>query len=554
MAAPTSCLATQPAISAFSPCGTSNFPRAFERHPAYGIGLRGSQGNAVRMHVGATQAQAVAHAAGLSQGAGASRASQRRAPGRGSPIQQQIDASPRVQAQRRAIEGLFKGQRGGPVQRIHVHMSGSGVDKGDESLGNKFGNAYAKGSKPGKGRETHTVSGPGTDVEGAHLEEQWAGSGTTQSSWGQDARILNAVRRIGQAWQAGDREILLTGFSRGGGNAIEVARFIQLHGLLDAHNQVIKGTTGAPIAYLGLLDPVPSESPLSGEFIGGTARTLTGVRTRDSVSDALEESIDSRTRTTRTTQPEPRRLEMQASSKWYEDLKVPANVRHVTSVLAQGENRGAFEPYRVQLENDKATARDGDVIPFAVHSQVGGTFYPGTEGTGALLAFDTLLNGAKKAGVDFPGLSGLSEQERRDYVERLWREPRAEEDFTTRAMSWWRPNLRRFSADETGPVAQEFLRGLAERSNLEEVSPLFTQFGLEAPMQTNMQALPDRYLGALTGPQPRTAETQSRLPRTGGALLLGTVFADSLAIAAVIIGLLIVIISLVRFVKHLRRH
>ena len=506
------------------------------------------------MHVGATRTHTTAQAAGLSQRAGITRAVQERASASGSAIQKRVDASPRMQAQRQAIEGLFNGQRDRPVQRIHVHMSGSGVDKGDESLGNKFGQAYAKGDGSGKMRATHTVSGPGTDDEGAHLEEQWAGRGTTQSSWGQDARILNAVRRIGQAWLEGDREILLTGFSRGGGNAIEVARFIQLHGLLDAHDAVIKGTTGARIAHLGLLDPVPSESPISGEIIGGTARSLTGVRTRNSISDVMEESIDPSTRMTRTTPPGRHRTEMSATSKWYADLKVPDNVARVTSVLAHGENRGAFEAYRVQLEDDRATARDGDVIPFAVHSQVGGTFYGGTEGTGALLAFDTLLNGAKRAGVDFPGLSSLSEEERATYVERLWREPRAEEDFTTRSMTWMRPNLRRFSADETGPVAHEFLRGLAGQSNLEEVSPLFTQFGLEAPMQTNMQALPDEYLRALTGPRPRTEETQSRLPRTGGALLLGTMFGDSLAIAAVIIGLLFVIIGLVRFVQRLRRH
>lgn len=474
-------------------------------------------------------------------------AAQRHADGPGRAPASALHDSARLIAQRRQIAELFgpaaARHADQPVQRIHVHMSGSGVEAGEESLGEKFGAAYESNTPDGSKRASHTVSGPGRGPESEHPAEKRFGEGTTQSYQGQDARILNAVRRIGVAWLEGDREIMLTGFSRGGANAIEVARFINLYGLLDSRNELIEGTAGAKIKYLGLLDPVPVESLPMRETVGGTARKLTGVQ--PAPSHPLEESIDPQTRLTKTTPPDPRRIEVQSESVWYEDLGVPANVQFVKSILAHAENRASFDAYRVQAENPDATHVESDVIPFAVHSQVGGTFYGGTESPAALLAFDALLSGAKDAGVDFGELPSLSARERRDYVARTFKEPRAAEDSTTTLMIRMRPKMRSFKSRELGPVAEEFLEQLASQPNVESLAPVFQQFHLPPPYVTEPLAIPPyEYFGAITGPQ--AGESGARLPRSGGALAAGALMPQLLL-------LIVLVYLLVKFFRWMRK-
>lgn len=359
------------------------------------------------------------------------------------------------------------------------------------------------------GSQNHMVGGPGYWPGGTSTEKV-LGKGLVQSYGGQDARILQAVNHIGAAWLQGAREIVLTGFSRGGANAIEVARFIEMFGLLDGKNGSIEGTRGAAIKYLGLLDPVPVESLGYGVSKGGTARRLTEVKAKES-SPAGDDGA---------ARP---RLRMKSRAVWYKDYDVPGNVRFVKSILAHAENRGVFDAYRVQAADPAATRVAGDVIPFAVHSQVGGTSREGTESIQAILAFDALLQGAKEAGVDLGSVETLSESERRSHVARLFNTPRMAEGSSTRWLIKMRPLMRSFSSGELGEIAHDFISQLASQPNVEVLAPVFRQFQLQPPYVTGpLRTPPHAYFAAIAGPQRPASE--SRLPRTGavatGAVLL----------------------------------
>lgn len=421
-----------------------------------------------------------------------------------SEIESSIFTEDRVLGERPSLGMTGRGDS--PVQRIHVHMSGSGVEAGEEANGKKFGELYASSSE--NPRRTHIVSGPGRGVEGTHLDELYLGAGTNQAYRGQDERILNAIRQIGAAWLEGDHEIVLTGFSRGGANAIEVARFIDIYGLINSRNQPIEGTRGARVKFLGLLDPVPVESLMYRSFSHGTARRLTGV----SLSRSFEPSIDSSTGITKTTLPKPDEVFLDSEVVAYEDLDIPSNVQYVQSVLAHGETRGSFESYRVKVADPDTTRVGRDVIPFAVHSQVGGTFYGGVEGKGALLAFDALLRGAQEAGVDFGELTLMNQEDRADYVESLFSEPRAAEDFATRLLVDIKPVMRYFDRGEVGHIGEEFLGQLESRRSDQLFDPVFRQFGDQGDFATGPVSSPRMYLDDLTG-----SRSGGYHPRSGSA-------------------------------------
>jgi hypothetical protein len=392
------------------------------------------------------------------------------------------------------------------VQRVHVHMCGSGVSVHDTSNGRKFGDAFMKHIPGVAPSRTHLVGGPG-HWPGRTSTEKVLGKGLVQSDRGQDARILQAINHIGAAWLQGAREIVLTGFSRGGANAIEVARFIEMFGLLDGRNRSIEGTKGAAIKYLGLLDPVPVESLCYRVSTGGTARRLTDIKTTEAGTPATAGH---------------HRLRLKSRAVWYKHYDVPGNVRFVKSILAHAENRGVFDAYRVQVADTAATQVEGDVIPFAVHSQVGGTSREGTQSIQALLAFDALLQGAKEAGVDFGELQNLSPNERRAHVAQLFKTPRKSEGRTTRLLIKMRPLMRSFSSGELGQIAHEFISQLASQSNVEVLAPVFKQFHLPPPYVTDpLRILPHAYFAAIAGPEQPASHV--RLPRTGaiapGAML-----------------------------------
>lgn len=383
---------------------------------------------------------------------------------------------------------------GVPVHRVHVHMCGSGVSAQRASNGRKFGDAFMQNTPGGARSENHMVGGPG-HWPGDAATEKVFGKGLVQSYQGQDARILQAINHIGAAWLHGAREIVLTGFSRGGANAIEVARFIEMFGLLDGKNRSIEGTRGAAIKYLGLLDPVPVESLGYGVSKGGTARRLTDIQAAGAGKP---------------------RLRMQSQALWYRDYEVPGNVQFVKSVLAHAESRGIFDAYRVRAANPAATRVEGDVIPFAVHSQVGGTTRQGTESIHAILAFDALLQGAKDAGVDFGSLENLSGSERRARVAQLFKTPRLAEGRATRFLIQLRPLMRSFNASELGQVAHEFIRQLASQPHAEVLAPVFQQFQLRPPYVTDpLRMRPDAYFAAIAGPG--RPVPHGRLPRSGAA-------------------------------------
>lgn len=393
-----------------------------------------------------------------------------------------------------------------PVQRVHVHMCGSGVSAHDPSNGRKFGDAFMK-HVPGVAQsKNHMVGGPG-HWPGETSTEKVFGKGLVQSDRGQDARILQAVNHIGAAWLQGAREIVLTGFSRGGANAIEVARFIEMFGLLDGKNRSIEGTQGAAIKYLGLLDPVPVESLGYGVSKGGTARRLTEIKTTEAGTPAAAGHP---------------RLRLKSKAVWYRHYEVPRNVQFVKSILAHAESRGVFDAYRVQVADPVATQVEGDVIPFAVHSQVGGTSREGTESIQAILAFDAILQGAKEAGVDFGELDNLSASERRAHVVQLFKTPRMSESSTTKLLIKMRPLMRSFHSCELGQIAHDFISQLASQSNVEVLAPVFKQFHLPPPYVTDpLRIPPHAYFAAIAGPE-RPARPV-RLPRTGaiapGAML-----------------------------------
>lgn len=393
-------------------------------------------------------------------------------------------------------------------------MCGSGVAAHDASNGRKFGDAFMKKVSGVARSKNYLVGGPG-HWPGETSTEKVFGRGLMQSYGGQDARILQAVSHIGAAWLKGFREIVLTGFSRGGANAIEVARFIEIFGLLDANNRSIEGTRGAAIQYLGLLEPVPVESVGHGVSRGGTARRLTDIT-------ATEDAA-----------PGHPRIRIKSEAVWYKNYDVPGNVRFVKSILAHAESRGVFDAYRVRAADPAATRVAGDVIPFAVHSQVGGTSSEGTAGIQAMLAFDALVQGAKEAGVDFGGLATLSESERRAHVAQLFKTPRAAEGSATKLLIKMRPLMRSFKSSELGRIAHGFISQLASQPDVEVLAPVFKQFHLAPPYVTDpLRIPPHAYFAAIAGPQGPAPGV--RLPRSGAAAAGPQLFPHMLLLMAFI--------------------
>ena len=182
----------------------------------------------------------------------------------------------------------------------------------------------------------------------------------------------------------------------------------------------------------------------------------------------------------------------------------------------RAESRGVFDAYRVRAADPAATQVAGDVIPFAVHSQVGGTSREGTESIQAILAFDAILQGAKEAGVDFGELENLSGSERSAHVAQLFNTPRAAESRSTHLLIKLRPLMRSFNSSELGRIAQDFISQLASQPNVEVLAPVFRQFQLRPPYVTApLRMPPQAYFAAIAGPG-RPAPHPC-LPRSGAA-------------------------------------
>jgi len=437
------------------------------------------------------------------------------------PLAAALRPCPAAMAPRAAVPGQRAAGREGTseaaVQRVHVHLCGSGVSAHRASNGRKFSDAFMRNTPGVVGSKSHLVGGPGHWPGGTSMEKAF-GKGLVQSYQGQDARILQAISHIGEAWLQGAREIVLTGFSRGAANAIEVARFIEMFGLLDGRNRSIEGTRGATVQYLGLLDPVPVES--LGHVVSrrGTARRLTNIQAAEDGAPAGAGR---------------RRVRMKSEAVWYENYDVPGNVRCVKSILAHAENKGFFDAYRVRAADPAATRVEGDVIPFAVHSQVGGTSREGTESIQAILAFDAILQGAKEAGVDFGGLENLSESERRDHVAQLFRTPRRAEGSIAKLLIKMRPLMRSFSSGELGRIAHDFISQLALQPNVEVLAPVFKQFQLPPPYVTDpLRVPPHAYFAAIA--RPEGVPPNVRLPRSGAVATGPMLFPQILLLVAFI--------------------
>ena len=370
------------------------------------------------------------------------------------------------------------------IQRVHVHLSGTGVKASDQSLGKKFDEKYKErltAKKNRSRRKSKVFDGP-TELYGA-----WQTFSKMQE------RVLNAVKFIGEAWINNDHEILITGFSRGAGNAIEVARFINIYGLLNNKMELIPSTKGAKIKYLGLLDPVPATPNPGKATMLTVVDTVSTHKEKDDFKDPSK------------TEESYQRLEGKVVP--YEELEIPSNVMYVKSILAHAEARGMFEAYRIKTESKRDTKAATDVIPFSLHSQVGGTWFGFTGSPAAQLALDALISGALEAGVKFRNAKKFSPQKREELVKSLFSTKRPEEGWLIRLMIRLNPNLRHFKSSEVGEIGKIFLDKL-ENMRLEDkvkYFPILSQFELKRKnlnppelLIDNSQKKPDEYFRDVT--------------------------------------------------------
>ncbi|MBA3846222.1 MAG: DUF2235 domain-containing protein [Planctomycetes bacterium] len=169
--------------------------------------------------------------------------------------------------------------------------------------------------------------GVGNAAEYARVDQAKLGGGAGLEF---DAIIERAIEDLRENWQPGMR-IHVFGFSRGGAEAIELARRLEKHGIkIEGHPENQK----PEIAMLGLFDPVYS--------VGQPGQDSTFTKSTPEGRAGNFVSVD-----------------------------LPTNVRHVRALYAQHEERSWFPATQLIVDSAAKTTVDLGVIP-GVHSDGGG--------------------------------------------------------------------------------------------------------------------------------------------------------------------------------------
>jgi len=169
--------------------------------------------------------------------------------------------------------------------------------------------------------------GVGNAAEYARIDQEKLGGGAGLEF---DAIIDRAIEDLRKNWQPGMR-VHVFGFSRGGAQAIELARRLEAKGIEIA---AAPGEHKPEIAMLGLFDPVYSvaQPGQDSQLISSTSEGRAGN---------------------------------------FVSVDLPSNVRHVRALYAQHEERSWFPATRLVVDPDANTIADFALIP-GVHSDGGG--------------------------------------------------------------------------------------------------------------------------------------------------------------------------------------
>jgi hypothetical protein len=206
-------------------------------------------------------------------------------------------------------------------RQFHGHFQGSGHAVKDKSLGTRLMDAY-------QGKFKKMVSGPG---KGNEDWREWPAMGVVQTERGQQERMREMARAHAEAWKRGDREVHVSGGSRGAGNALLYAQILHQKGLVHPDTGEVLAKPGVIVDSLTLADAVPH---MGRGF--GTAM------------------VDG---------------EMQKVP--YDSLKVPPNVKSYQHFYANGEQRHEFTQANIPVESPE-THSTHTIVPHALHKDVVG--------------------------------------------------------------------------------------------------------------------------------------------------------------------------------------